>query len=89
MEMGTVRATSIPQSEVPMKYRTENETDMMRWNYGDAQLGSCRETIEGGNHFRFFPQDGPDANRWVARLNAEVTQLNSLLQRRRLSGNLI
>ncbi|KAF6755806.1 hypothetical protein DFP72DRAFT_895253 [Ephemerocybe angulata] len=40
----------------------KNETSIMRWNYGDAQLGSCKETIQGGNHFRYWIQDGKDAN---------------------------
>ncbi|KAH8104647.1 hypothetical protein BXZ70DRAFT_921860 [Cristinia sonorae] len=39
---------------------TLNETAVIRWNYGDPELGSCRETIEGGNHFRFWVQDGPE-----------------------------
>jgi len=41
----------------------ENETSVIRWNYGDAQLGACKETIQGGNHFRYWVQNGPDANR--------------------------
>ncbi|KAJ2934488.1 hypothetical protein H1R20_g2608, partial [Candolleomyces eurysporus] len=40
----------------------KNETAVMRWNYGDAQLGSCRETIQGGNHFRYWIQNGPQRN---------------------------
>uniref|UniRef100_A0A8H7XQU2 Uncharacterized protein n=2 Tax=Psilocybe cubensis TaxID=181762 RepID=A0A8H7XQU2_PSICU len=40
----------------------QNETSVIRWNYGDPQLGSCKETIEGGNHFRYWVQDGPSAN---------------------------
>ncbi|KAF8651945.1 hypothetical protein AX16_004588 [Volvariella volvacea WC 439] len=40
----------------------KNQTEVMRWNYGDPELGSCRETIEGGNHFRFWTQDGPEGN---------------------------
>lgn len=34
----------------------------MRWNYGDPQLGTCKETVQGGNHFRYWVQDGPSAN---------------------------
>lgn len=43
-----------------------NETAVIRWNYGDPQLGSCTETIEGGNHFRFWVQNGKEAQRWFA-----------------------
>ncbi|KAG8952973.1 hypothetical protein FRC04_003425 [Tulasnella sp. 424] len=38
-----------------------NETAVIRWNYGDPYVGSCKETIEGGNHFRYWTQNGPDA----------------------------
>lgn len=40
----------------------KNETAVIRWNYGDPALGACKETIEGGNHFRYWVQDGSDAN---------------------------
>jgi len=35
---------------------------VIRWNYYDPQLGSCKETVQGGNHFRYWVQDGPSAN---------------------------
>ncbi|KIY51536.1 hypothetical protein FISHEDRAFT_7375, partial [Fistulina hepatica ATCC 64428] len=37
-----------------------NQTSVMRWDYGDPQLGTCTETIEGGNHFRYWSQDGSE-----------------------------
>ncbi|KAF8157955.1 hypothetical protein B0H34DRAFT_706920 [Crassisporium funariophilum] len=40
----------------------KNETSVIRWNYGDPQLGACRETVEGGNHFRYWAQNGPEGN---------------------------
>lgn len=40
-----------------------NETAVLRWNYGDPQLGTCTESIIGGNHFRYWEQDGKEANR--------------------------
>ncbi|TDL22125.1 hypothetical protein BD410DRAFT_788816 [Rickenella mellea] len=39
-----------------------NETAVIRWNYGDPALGSCTETIQGGNHFRYWVQNGKDAD---------------------------
>jgi hypothetical protein len=45
---------------------TEIETAVIRWNYGDPQLGACKETIEGGNHFRYWVQNGDSGNRCVA-----------------------
>ncbi|KAK0552697.1 hypothetical protein OC845_001599 [Tilletia horrida] len=29
---------------------------VLRWNYGDPYLGTCRESVIGGNHLRWFPQ---------------------------------
>ncbi|KAF7303592.1 hypothetical protein MIND_00588500 [Mycena indigotica] len=40
----------------------KNETAVLRWNYGDPALGTCTETIKGGNHFRYWYQNGPNAN---------------------------
>ena len=39
-----------------------NETAVMRWAYGDPVLGTCTETIQGGNHFRYWIQDGSERN---------------------------
>ncbi|KAI0284127.1 hypothetical protein BC826DRAFT_1099416 [Russula brevipes] len=40
----------------------QNETAVMRYNYNDPTLGTCKETIEGGNHFRYWTQTGDSAN---------------------------
>ncbi|KAI0755098.1 hypothetical protein C8Q80DRAFT_1299810 [Daedaleopsis nitida] len=40
----------------------KNETAELRWDYGDPQLGTCQETIKGGNHFRYWIQNGPSGN---------------------------
>jgi hypothetical protein len=37
----------------------------MRWDYGDPTLGTCKESIEGGNHFRYWAQTGGSADRCV------------------------
>ncbi|KAH7920591.1 hypothetical protein BV22DRAFT_1020919 [Leucogyrophana mollusca] len=39
-----------------------NQTAVIRWDYGDATLGTCQETIEGGDHIRYWIQNGKDAN---------------------------
>ncbi|KAI5833321.1 hypothetical protein K523DRAFT_120801 [Schizophyllum commune Tattone D] len=39
-----------------------NQTSLLRWNYGDPQLGTCTETIQGGNHFRYWVQNGDSKN---------------------------
>ncbi|KAJ7364862.1 hypothetical protein DFH08DRAFT_840162 [Mycena albidolilacea] len=36
----------------------KNETAVLRWDYGDPSLGTCQETIQGGNHFRYWVQSG-------------------------------
>lgn len=46
-----------PELSIPV-----NETAVIRWDYGDATLGTCQETVEGGNHFRYWIQNGPSAD---------------------------
>jgi len=40
----------------------KNETAVIRLDYGNPALGSCEETVEGGNHFRYWIQNGPSAD---------------------------
>ncbi|KAF9783305.1 hypothetical protein BJ322DRAFT_145059 [Thelephora terrestris] len=40
----------------------KNETAVIRYDYGDPSLGTCQETIQGGNHFRYWVQNGPQRN---------------------------
>ncbi|KAL4402684.1 hypothetical protein ACI68E_000456 [Malassezia pachydermatis] len=35
---------------------------VLRWNYGMPEVGTCRESLEGGNHFRWFVQESPKGN---------------------------
>ena len=51
------------QTVLPFTLFSENETAVIRWNYQDAQLGTCKETIQGGNHFRYWIQNGASGNR--------------------------
>lgn len=39
-----------------------DEIATIRYNYGDAYVGTCTETINGGNHFRYWIQSGGDAD---------------------------
>ena len=41
-----------------------NETAVIRYNYQDPALGTCKETVQGGNHFRYWTQSGSSANRY-------------------------
>ncbi|VDC05539.1 unnamed protein product [Peniophora sp. CBMAI 1063] len=38
-----------------------NETAVIRWDYGDVTVGTCKETVNGGAHFRYWVQDGSKA----------------------------
>ncbi|KAF9070151.1 hypothetical protein BDP27DRAFT_647415 [Rhodocollybia butyracea] len=38
-----------------------NQTIELRQYYGNSEIGTCLETLIGGNHFRVFDQNGPDA----------------------------
>jgi hypothetical protein len=39
-----------------------NQTLELRQDYGNSGLGSCLESLAGGNHLRLFRQNGPTAN---------------------------
>ena len=52
----TAGTTSIPNRSTYL-YQA-----VIRYNYGDPYLGTCKETVQGGNHFRYWIQNGKDAN---------------------------
>ncbi|KZS89035.1 hypothetical protein SISNIDRAFT_475843 [Sistotremastrum niveocremeum HHB9708] len=39
-----------------------NQTTELRQDFGDVLLGTCLESLVGGNHLRVFRQNGPTAN---------------------------
>ncbi|KAH9954977.1 hypothetical protein BC827DRAFT_1142256 [Russula dissimulans] len=39
-----------------------NESAVIRYDYGDPTLGTCKESVEGGNHFRYWVQSGSSAD---------------------------
>jgi len=39
-----------------------NQIIELRQDYGNSYLGTCIESLIGGNHFRVFRQDGPTAD---------------------------
>jgi len=39
-----------------------NQTIELRQDYGDPNVGTCLESLIGGNHFRVYRQNGPAAN---------------------------
>ena len=43
-----------------------NQTIELRQDYGDSELGTCLESLIGGNHFRVYFQNGPTADSGAA-----------------------
>ena len=39
-----------------------NQTFELRQDYGNPDIGTCWESLVGGNHLRLFRQNGPSAN---------------------------
>ncbi|GAA5988950.1 hypothetical protein JCM5350_007493 [Sporobolomyces pararoseus] len=39
-----------------------NQRTILRYNYDDPIFGTCSQTLQGGNHFRVFRQNGTQAN---------------------------
>jgi len=39
-----------------------NQTVELRQDYGNAEVGTCLESLIGGNHLRVWRQNGPQAN---------------------------
>ncbi|KAG8984618.1 hypothetical protein FRB94_008037 [Tulasnella sp. JGI-2019a] len=35
---------------------------VIRWDYGNPTIGTCEETLNGGNHFRYWRQNGSEAD---------------------------
>lgn len=62
MEMDTVSKRSRVEVNTALTSAV-NETYVIRWDYGNPQLGSCQETIDGGAHFRLWVQNGDEADR--------------------------
>jgi hypothetical protein len=63
--MAPVRVSSAILSANPPHIIPVNETAVIRWAYGDPVIGTCKESIQGGNHFRYWIQDGSNASRCV------------------------
>lgn len=67
-----VTATDIVRPQLPSSHLhiliffsfQVNETAVIRNDYGDPTLGTCKETVQGGNHFRYWIQSGGSANRY-------------------------
>ncbi|KAG8767212.1 hypothetical protein FRC12_006389 [Ceratobasidium sp. 428] len=57
-----------------------NETAVMRYNYKDAYVGTCRETVEGGNHFRYWIQKSTGAVFMAASVELPIEQGHDIVR---------
>ncbi|GJJ14089.1 hypothetical protein Clacol_008346 [Clathrus columnatus] len=68
-----------------------NQTAEIREDFGNALLGTCLESLIGGNHFRYWRQNGPEANTgalFLARPNLNHTPEEAYPKRKKnLSEN--
>ncbi|KAN0066535.1 hypothetical protein ACQY0O_000629 [Thecaphora frezii] len=51
---------------------SRNQTNIMRYNYGQGDGGTCGESLNGGNHFRYWIQNGTAANTGAIFIAASV-----------------
>ncbi|KIY53702.1 hypothetical protein FISHEDRAFT_55004 [Fistulina hepatica ATCC 64428] len=52
-----------------------NQTAEYRWDYGDVLLGTCLETLIGGNHLRYYRQNGSEADTAYRKKRRVQTQI--------------
>ena len=62
---GNGARTSLSSFKTPIKRErlTGNETAVIRYDYNDPSLGTCQESVQGGNHFRYWVQNGSGGKR--------------------------
>ena len=51
---------------------TVNQTTILRYNYDDPVFGTCSESLQGGNHFRVFKQNGTTVRSRSIRTRAQL-----------------
>ena len=51
---------------------TVNQTTILRYNYDDPVFGTCSESLQGGNHFRVFKQNGATVRSKSIRTRAQL-----------------
>ncbi|KAJ6489562.1 hypothetical protein C8R47DRAFT_1124740 [Mycena vitilis] len=56
-----------------------NETEVLRESFGIPGVGTCLESLEGGNHFRVFPQAGTGALFLAVSKEQDVSQSHNIV----------
>lgn len=59
---------------------TVNQTGVMRYNYNDPILGTCKQSLLGGNHFRYW-QQVPSLAYFLAASFEQNLTLNHMIER--------
>lgn len=49
----------------------DGNNGVLRWNYYSPYIGTCKETVQGGNHFRWFKQQ--DSNAYFLAASVELS----------------
>ena len=52
------------------------ELEVLRWNYGDIYIGTCKETFNGGLHLRYWRQNNTYVSRNLIGLLIEYELIN-------------
>ncbi|KAF9049570.1 hypothetical protein BDZ89DRAFT_1098910 [Hymenopellis radicata] len=60
--LGQLDQGTTQQANLGDGHGLHNQSAVMRYNYGDPKFGTCTESINGGNHFRYWVQNGSEAN---------------------------
>lgn len=55
------------------------QINMLRWNFGDPWIGTCRETFEGGLHFRYWKQNTTGAMFLAASVEMELAKQHDIV----------
>ncbi|BEI79945.1 hypothetical protein CcaverHIS002_0104740 [Cutaneotrichosporon cavernicola] len=57
-----------------------SEIQTLRYNYGDPYIGSCRETFDGGQHLRYWKQNGTGAIFMAVSIEMELAKGHDIIR---------
>ena len=76
---GTAQLANLGDGRGNVTQGTDNgDNGVLRWNYYDPYIGTCRETFEGGNHFRWWKQAETDAYFFAASEELDLAQFHMI-----------
>ncbi|KAH9987858.1 hypothetical protein BJV77DRAFT_1173278 [Russula vinacea] len=68
---------------------SKNQTIELRKDFGNPVIGSCWESLLGGNHLRYWRQNGPKANTGALFLAVSTEEVGGVLTSSPLTLNLL